>query len=245
MAIAKRMGTFVRVNRWLLAGVVVIGVAAYVSARYVQIAIQQANAKVKTPTVQVLVAAQPIAAYTPVAPAMVTVKTFPAASVPAGAYSALTGLSGAWTTQSVSVGMPVVSSEVFFPKTANVIAARISPQDMAVDVPLSSTAAIDGLIIPGDNVALFITITKGGQKVLADFMNDVKVLAVNGSMAAPAAPAVGSSPNLIVAMPPAKIESLLYAEQYDGGFTAALESPHTKAKAPAPYGMTNLQNAIP
>jgi pilus assembly protein CpaB len=126
------------------------------------------------------------------------------------------------------------------------LAARISPQDMAVDVPMSSTSSIDGLIMPGDNIALFITTTnKAGQKVLADFMNDVKVLAVNGSMAPPTAPAIGQSPNLIVAMTPAKIESLLYAEQNAGGFTAALESPHTKAITPAPYSAANLQSTIP
>ncbi|WP_053960501.1 Flp pilus assembly protein CpaB [Sulfobacillus thermosulfidooxidans] len=246
MAIAKRMGTFFRINRWLLAGIVVIGVAAYVSARYVQIAIQQANAKTHVPTVQVLVASQPIAAYEPITSSMVTVKTYPVSAVPAGSYSSIQPLNGAWTTEAISPGVPLVSSEVFFPKTANVLAARINPQDMAVDVPLSSTNAVDGLIMPGDNIALFITITeKNGQKVIEDFMNHVKVLAVNGSMTPPSAPTVGQSPNLIVAMTPSRIESLLFAEQNSSGFTAALESPHTKAQRPTPYGLNNLDTPVP
>lgn len=246
MAIAKRMGTFFRINRWLLAGIVVIGVAAYVSARYVQIAIQQADARTHVPTVQVMVASQAILAYQPVTPSMLTTKTLPVSAVPAGAYSSVQGLSGAWTTEALSPGVPVVSSDVFFPKTANVLAARINPQDMAVDVPLSSTNAIDGLITPGDNVALFVTITpKTGPKFIEDFMNHVKVLAVNGSMSPPSAPQVGQSPNLIVAMKPSRIEALLFAEQNSSGFTAALESPHTKAKRPTPYGFTNLDKPIP
>ncbi|WP_028963195.1 Flp pilus assembly protein CpaB [Sulfobacillus thermosulfidooxidans] len=246
MAIAKRMGTFFRINRWLLAGIVIIGVAAYVSARYVQLAIQQANAKNHVPTVQVLVAAQPIAAYEPVTASLVTVKTYPESAVPSGAFSSLAGLNGAWTTEAISPGVPLVSSEVFFPKTANVLAARINPQDMAIDIPLSSTNAIDGLIMPGDNIALFITITeKNGQKVIEDFMNHVKVLAVNGSMTPPASPTIGQSPNLIVAMTPSRIEALLFAEQNSSGFIAALESPHTTAKRPTPYSLNNLDTPIP
>ncbi len=246
MAIAKRMGSFFRINRWLLAGIIVMGLAAYASARYVQIAIQRADAKTRVPTVQVLVASQAIAAYEPVTPSMFTPKTYPASAVPPGAYSSPQSLSGAWSTEAVSPGMPIVPSEVFFPKAANVLAARISPGDMAVDIPLSSTNAIDGLIMPGDNVALFITITpKSGPKEIEDFMNHVKVLAVNGSMSPPSSPGVGQSPNLIVAMTPSRIERLLFAEQNSSGFTAALESPHSKATRPTPYGLTKLDTPIP
>lgn len=246
MAIAKRVGTFFRINRWLLAGVVVIGVAAYTSARYVQIALQRANAKNHVPTVQVLVASKAIGAYEPVTSSSVTVKTYPASSVPPGSYTVVQNVSGAWTTEAVAPGVPIVSSEVFFPKTANVLAARINPTDMAVDVPLSSTNAVDGLIMPGDNIALFVTITtNGGQKVMEDFMNHVKVLAVNGSMSPPSGSTVGQSPNLIVAMPPSRIEALLFAEQNTPGFTAALESPNSKAQRPTPYGLKNLNTPIP
>ncbi len=246
MAIAKKMGSFIRINRWLLAGIVVMGVAAYASARYVQIAIQRADAKTRVPTVQVLVANQAISSYQPINPSMLSYKTYPTSAVPAGSFPSVQGLSGAWSTEAIAPGVPIVSGEVFFPKTANVLAARISPGDMAVDVPLSSTNAIDGLIMPGDNVALFITITpKKGSKEIEDFMNHVKVLAVNGSMSSPSTPAVGQSPNLIVAMTPSRIERLLFAEQNSSGFTAALESPHTKAKRPTPYGLTNLNTPVP
>ncbi len=241
-----RVGTFFRVNRWLLAGIVVMGIAAYVSARYVQIAIERADVQTRVPTVSVLVAASPIPAYSPVGGSNVVLKSFPASSVPAGSYASLVGLTGAWTTEAIAPGLPLVSSDVFFPKTANVLAARLSPHDMAVDVPLSAVSSIDGLIMPGDNIALFISLKqKSGTLELEDFMNDVKVLAVNGSMAAPSAPSVGQSPNLIVAMNPKNIEALLYAEQNTSGFTAALESPHTVAQAPAPYGMANLQAQSP
>ncbi len=246
MAIATRMGAFFRINRWLLAGIIVMGIAAYASARYVQIAIQRADAKNRVPTVKVLVATQTISAYQPVTASMFTYKTYPASAVPPGSYASFQNLSGAWSTEAVSPGVPIVSSEVFFPKTANVLAARISPGDMAVDVPLSSTNAIDGLIVPGDNVALFVTITpKTGTKEIEDFMNQVKVLAVNGSMSPPAGSTIGQSPNLIVAMTPSRIERLLFAEQNSSGFTAALESPKTQAKRPTPYGSTNLNTPIP
>jgi pilus assembly protein CpaB len=138
-----------------------------------------------------------------------------------------------------------VSSDVFQPQSANILAARIAPGDMATDLPLSASDAVDGLIQPGDTVSLFTTITESNGKVVTeDFMNRVKVLAVNGSMVPSSSPTPGQGETLILALPPEQIAALLFAEQ-KGTISAVLDAPHSTAQAPAPYGLTQWERPIP
>ncbi|AEW04324.1 Flp pilus assembly protein CpaB [Sulfobacillus acidophilus DSM 10332] len=242
----ERITTFLRINRWLFAGIVAIGLATWISVRYVHQVIRQDVAKTQIPTIAVLVATQPISAYTPITPNLVKTVMFPASAIPTGAFQNVQSLTGAWTMEAISPGMPLVQSAVFFPKSANIIAARIAPGDMAIDVPLNATSAVDGLIQPGDTVALFISTTKpNGDKVIADFLNHLKVLAVNGSLTPSATSTVGQGLNLIVALSPAQVEALVYAEQNATAMTAALESPHSRAIPPQPYDQSQFETLTP
>jgi len=246
MVQVERIATFIRINRWLLAGLVAIGLATWVSVHYVHQVIRQDVAKTQVPTIAVMVANQPIPAYTPITPNLLKTVMFPASAIPTGVFQNVQSLTGAWTTEAISPGIPLVQSAVFFPKTANIIAARIAPGDMAVDVPLSATGAVDGLIQPGDTVALFISTTKpNGDKVIADFLNHLKVLAVNGSLSPSATSTVGQGLNLIVALSPPQIEALVYAEQNANAITAALESPHSRAISPPPYDQSQFSTLTP
>jgi len=246
MSQVERISTFFRINRWLLAGIITIGLAAWVSVRYANQIIQQNLAKNQISTVSVLVASQPIAAYTPLTPNLVKTVRLPASAIPTGALENISALSGAWTTEAISPGIPLVQSAVFYPKSANIIAARIAPGDMAIDIPFGATSAVDGLIQPGDDVALFISTTKSnGDKVVADFLNHLKVLAVNGSLTPSTTSTVGQGLNLIVALSPSQIEALIYAEQNAGSLTLALEAPHSTAVAPAPYDQSHFATLAP
>lgn len=246
MAIAKRMGTFVHVNRWLLAGVIILGGAAYMSATYVkQMIAAQTHVKTQVPMQAVLVASKAIAAYTPITAQDLTIKSFPTAAVPAGAFTSTSSAVGSWTNRAISPGLPVVSSEVFSPKSANVLASRITPGDLAIDVPISATNIVDGMVMPGDHITLFTKITgKTGQATMEDFMNNVQVLAVNGSMAPAAAATTGQNLTLILALPPKKVTELLFAEQ-QGTLIAALNAPHSVIKRPTPYTISQWQTPIP
>ena len=242
----ERITTFFRINRWLLAGIMAIGLATWVSVHYVHQVIRQDVAKTQMPTIAVLTANQPIPAYTPITPNLVKTVMLPASAIPGGSFHNIRSLTGAWTTEAISPGIPLVQSAVFFPQSANIIAARIAPGDMAVDVPLSATNAVDGLLQPGDTVALFISTTKAnGDKVIADFLNHLKVLAVNGSLTPSATSTVGQGLNHIVALSPAQIEALVYAEQNANAITAALESPHSRAVTPPPYDQSQFATLVP
>jgi hypothetical protein len=101
------------------------------------------------------------------------------------------------------------------------------------------------MIQPGDTISLFTTITeKNGQQVTEDFMNDIKVLAVNGNLTPPTSPTTGQSLTLILALPPANIATLLFVEQ-KGPVDAVLDAPNAQTTPPKPYGTLNWQQPVP
>lgn len=75
-------------------------------------------------------------------------------------------------------------------------------------------------------------------------MNNIPVLAVNGSLAPSATPTVGQGLTLILALPPEKIASLIFAEQH-GTLVAALDAPHSTAQVPVPYSQKTYLTPIP
>jgi pilus assembly protein CpaB len=247
MSTSERVRTFFRVNRGLLLSLVALAVAVYLSATYVRqyLAGHTRSSLSVQHLVPVVVARTVISAMTPVTPQEVTVESWPSADVPPGSFSAVESLTGAWALETVAPGVPLVSSDVFQPQSANILAARIAPGDMATDLPLSASDAVDGLIQPGDTVSLFTTIMESNGKVVTeDFMNRVKVLAVNGSMVPSSSPTPGQGETLILALPPEQIAALLFAEQ-KGTISAVLDAPHSTAQAPAPYGLTQWERPIP
>lgn len=242
-----RITGFLRENRWLIVGVGAIAATGVLSAGYVRSAVASAHRAFTPPaTTTVWVARSALPAYVPISRSDLRAQKELTATVPAGAYTSPQSLSGAWSTEAISPGMPIVPSAVFFPKSASVLAAQIGPGDLAIDIPLSSAAAVDGLISPGDAITIFVTV---GPKnpTIETFMSRVKVLAVNGSLAPVPQPAVGQNPDLIVALPPAQIERLLLAEQTAGThLSVALESPHSTAPTtPTPYPTSRLETPRP
>ncbi len=241
-----RLRQVITVNRWLFLAVILGMVAVYISLRYV------ARASHRTvvghgnvATIPVVVAATQIGAFVPLVPQDVVVKQFPQNLAPPGAISSLASISGAWTTTSVAPGMPVSQSAVFFPKTSDVLASRIASGDMAVDLPLGSANAVDGLLVPGDRVSLFTTIPESGTtSVVEDFMNNIPVLGVNGLLTPSATSTIGQGLTLILALPASRIPALLYAEQ-QGKLVAALDPPHSTAPIPAPYTTQMYLKPIP
>lgn len=244
---ASRLGTFLKHNRWLIISLLVLGVAAYLSLVYVRqlMAINSTGTVAPVKTVDVVVPAVAVAAFTPLTASDLAVKAMPVSAVPPGSYSTLSSVEGQWSNEALAPGNPVVSSEVFAPKSANILAARIHPGDMAMDLPLSATNAVDGLIQPGNTISLFTTIKeKNGQQVTEDFMNHIKVLAVNGNLAAATSPTTGQSLTLILALPPEKIATLMFVSQ-KGSVQAVLDSPISPPSPPKPYGTLNWQRPVP
>lgn len=241
-----RLGTFFRVNRWLLVSLVALGAATFFTLRYVHRLEQISSTKPTViPMTTIVVARTPISAMTPISVADLATESIPTPTAPSGAYTSLAALAGSWSQEAISAGVPVVANEVFLPKSANVLAARITPGDMATDVPLSAANAVDGLIEPGDKVSLFARIIEANkQSVVEDFLNRVSVLAVNGVMTPPVAttapPTTGQSETLILALSPAQISTLIFMQE-KGPITAVLDAAVGTTRVPLPYGMAQWQ----
>ena len=248
MASRESFGSFLRVNRWLMVGLVALGAAVYLSTRYVSEAglIRPAATSGPAPaTTPVVVARVSLPAYSAVSATALEVEQVPAADVPPGALTSLSQAKGLWTSESVAVGVPLVASAVFSPKSANILASRIHPGNMAIDLPLPANDVVDGLVEPGDTISLFATITeKNGQQAAEDFLNQVKVLAVNGSMAASSTPTTGQNLNLILALPPGQVAQLLFMHE-KGPVEAVLDAPNARTHPPLPYTISEWQHPVP
>ena len=247
MVRGERVGSFFHVNRWLIVSLIALGAAVYLSARYVGTVLNAAPVQsVQAPQEAVIVvAAAPIGPYSVISSQDLRTETVLKADVPPGALANPASVVGRWTTTAIPAGVPVVSSSVFKPASANVLASRIHPGDMAIDLPLGANDVVDGMVQPGDTVSLFTTITeRSGQQATEDFLNQVRVLAVNGSMSASQTPTVGQGLTLILALPPKQVSKLLFMEQ-KGAVTAVLDAPHAQTVPPSPFSTSQWQKPIP
>ncbi len=241
------LGSFFRVNRWLIISLVALGVAIYLSARYFsQIGLSRGStAPTNVEEATIVVARTPLPAYSALSSTVLALEEVPVSDVPPGALTSLSAVAGKWTLEAVPQGEPLVGSAIFAPKSANILASRIRPGDMAVDLPLATTDVVDGLVEPGDTISLFATITESnGQQASEDFLNAVKVLAVNGDMAVPTTSTVGQGLTLILALPPSQVSKLLFMQQ-KGPIEAVLDAPNTTTIPPLPYTTNQWQHPIP
>ncbi|CAB1128098.1 Flp pilus assembly protein RcpC/CpaB [Candidatus Hydrogenisulfobacillus filiaventi] len=233
----------VRVNRWTIAALLVGALAIYATLQYVRSLAEAraAAARRAVPTAPVLVLRQAVAAYQPLTVSDVGVRRYPLALVPPGALHSPAALAGGYAAENLAAGTPLVGSEVFYPKSANVLAARIAPGDVAVDLPLGAQDVVDGLVAAGDRISIFSSVTTAaGQPEEVMIFNHLPVLGVNGSLS-PTAPTPGNGETLILALPPAQVAKLLFAEQH-GSLEVALDGPGPAAQPPAPYTLSQWQS---
>lgn len=246
MVRGEGVGSFFRINRWLVVSLVALGAAVYLSARYVNqlSSVSSSRAGGAPSETTIMVARTSIPAYTVISSADVTTEQVLSSDVPPGAVTSASQLVGKWTSESVAAGVPIVSSSVFAPKSANVLASRIHPGDMAVDLPLGANDVVDGMVEPGDTISLFTTITEQNhQQATEDFLNQIKVLAVNGSMSPPSSSTVGQNLTLILALPPDQVSKLLFMQQ-KGPVEAVLDAPNARTTTPLPFSTSQWQKPV-
>jgi pilus assembly protein CpaB len=247
MARSEDISSFLRANRWLIVALIALGMAVYLSTRYVQqvLAVQASPRTTNSATTDVVVARTSLPAFSVITAGNVVVEQVPVADAPPGSFTRVTQVVGKWTNESVSPGIPLVNSTVFVPQSANILAALIHPGDMAVDLPLSANDVVDGLVQPGDTVSLFATVTeRNSQQATEDFLNQIHVLEVNGSLTPAANPTVGQNLTLILALPPKDIAELLFMQQ-KGPIYAVLDAPHVKTPVPIPFTTAQWQSPVP
>ncbi len=237
-----QVGSWWKVSRWLVIGILLVVAGVYAGLRFLA---STKAAPVTTTTATVWVVTQPVPADAPIPPSSVKTETWPVKLLPLNAYQG--SLAGLYTTEALPQGVPLVTTDLFNPATADLIPNRLPKGDVAFDFSTSPNSAVDGVIAPGDRIALLALVpppgkagstssgtssaTASNQSVV--FMQGLNVLAVNGALTGGVTP--GSGEQLILAVTPAQAEALVYAEAHTT-FTVVLEAPHQKLGTVAPYG---------
>jgi pilus assembly protein CpaB len=115
----------------------------------------------------VVVASQPIVRGATLQPAMLKVVTYPQGSAPAGAFGAVTQLTGDKAVQRIALHTlspdePVLAGAVSGPGGRFTLASVIDPGMQAVAIRSSDVQGVGGFLIPGDRVDVLLT-RAGGQ----------------------------------------------------------------------------------
>ena len=226
-----RVGTWWRVNRWLLLGALAVGAAVYVGMRMV--ALNGRPVAAAAPTAVVYVLRQPLPADVPITAGDVGTETLPVSAVPPGALTVLPV--GLWTSEALPADVPLVGQDVFSPATSEQVSVHIPPGDVAMNLSLPAPAAVDGIVAPGDHVSVMATVPASpqGKPETEWFLSHVLVLAVNGALTGSPTPGAGEA--LILAVTPRQAEAIQFAE-VNGTLTVVLERPNESLTPPATYG---------
>ena len=236
-----QVGSWWKVSRWLVIGVLLVVAGVYAGLRFLA---STKVAPVTASTATVWVVTQPVPADAPIPPSSVKTETWPVKLLPLNTYQG--SLAGLYTTEALPQGVPLVSTDLFNPATSDLIPNRLPKGDIAFNFSTNPGTAVDGVIAPGDQIALLALVPPPGAASSASagtttaaanqsvvFMQGLNVLAVNGALTGAGTP--GSGEQLILAVTPAQAEALVYAEAHTT-FTVVLEAPHQTLGTVAPYG---------
>ena len=148
--------------------------------------VAQAQAGVGSP---VVVAQAPITRGGIVQPAQLKVVNYPAGSVPAGAFTTISQLTGGKDQQRIALrdlapDEPVLANRVTLPGGKLNLATEISPGMQAVTFHSSDVAGVAGFVLPNDRVDIMLSRSAGGERPLPltqIIAENIRVLGVDQS----------------------------------------------------------------
>jgi pilus assembly protein CpaB len=119
------------------------------------------------PGTPVVIAAAPIARGAPLDPKLLKVVTYPADSVPAGAFHSIpevaqTGPNARLALRSFTPGEPLLTPNVSGPGGKLTLSSAMTAGMRAVALRSSDVAGVGGFILPGDRVDILLTRSIGG-----------------------------------------------------------------------------------
>ncbi len=242
----------------IVVALVLAGIAAFFSARYLQDA-RSGIAKESQP-VEVLVAQEDIPQGTSademITKKMVVLQEVPRRFTAAGAVSSPKGIEGMVLSTPLTRGQQITADQFEAPDVAG-LAFSIPKQQLALTIPVDEVNGVGGLVKPGDHVVLYATFSPGpnGEKDLTKLLlADAKVLAVGSALRSDQAQggsggdgnvlsssrteqqAEQPAKTLTLAVAPADVERVVFAEE-TGRVWCALY-PATAEELPASQGQT-------
>jgi pilus assembly protein CpaB len=177
-------------RNWLVAAIAIaVGLIAVVIANAYFSGVEQRaeNEAGAQKMVQIVVATQPLAFGTKLIPQNIRLQTWPAASVPEGAFTTIPDAlrDNRVALRPIVPGEPILSSKVSG-KDGRATLAALLPEGMrAVAIPISAVNGVAGFVIPGTMVDVLLTRKIEGpgadrEDVRNDvFLQNVEVLAVD------------------------------------------------------------------
>ena len=141
--------------------------------------LEQTKASSRVATRPLVVAAKSIPEGTAIDRASLSVREWPVATVPAGAYSNADSLIGRVTRVAVFEGEPFVPGRLAPSGTGPGIEVKITPGKRAMGLRINDVAGVSGLIQPNSRVDVLVNIrSDGGRQVSKLFMENMRVLSV-------------------------------------------------------------------
>jgi pilus assembly protein CpaB len=241
----------------IVVALVLAGVAAFLSARYLRDA--RTDIAKESEPVEVLVAQEDVPRGTSademVSKEMVVLQEVPRRFTAAGAVSSPKGIAGMVLGTPLTRGQQVTADQFAAPEVAG-LAFSIPKQHLALTIPVDEVSGVGGLVKPGDHVVLYATFSPGpgGEKDLTKMLlPDAKVLAVGASLRTEQSQGEGgedgvlsssrgegqkteAADTLTLAVAPADVERVVFAEETARVWCALL--PATTGDLPASKGQT-------
>jgi len=141
--------------------------------------LENTKASSRVATRPLVVAAKSIPEGTAIDRASLSVREWPVATVPAGAYSNADSLIGRVTRVAVFEGEPFVPGRLAPSGTGPGIEVKITPGKRAMALRINDVAGVSGLIQPNSRVDVLVNIrSDGGRQVSKLFMENMRVLSV-------------------------------------------------------------------
>jgi pilus assembly protein CpaB len=201
-------------NRNLLVIVIaaIIGIVAVILANSFLSGVetQRDEAAEEGRLVQIAVARVPMEYGTVVTAENIRMVSWPATSLPAGAFQSLKGLYGQGeprvALRPIEAGEPILPGKITGPGGRASISALIDPAMRAVAVRINDVAGVAGFVLPGDSVDILLTRQpqvegEGGsaQQITDVLMQNVRVIAIDQSPSEKnTEPRVGKTVTLLV-----------------------------------------------
>jgi len=141
--------------------------------------LENTKASSRVATRPLVVAAKSIPEGTAIDRASLSVREWPVATVPAGAYANADSLIGRVTRVAVFEGEPFVPGRLAPSGTGPGIEVKITPGKRAMALRINDVAGVSGLIQPNSRVDVLVNIrSDGGRQVSKLFMENMRVLSV-------------------------------------------------------------------
>lgn len=229
--------------------------AAVLTGRY--LATLERGVAAEDEPIEVLVAQEALergaAADQLIADGLIVRESIPRRYVADGAVSAVAAIEGKVLAEHISKGEQITEVRFKFPAEAG-LAHGIPEDHVAVSIPNNAVKGVAGLVKPGDFVMAVVTFDPGpeGEAVSRVLLPKARVLAIGAAVGTEPEPAAGEggvlggqtgraaepvAPSTItLALPPADVERLVFAEEKGAVWLALIGS--ATAEVPATQGQT-------